>query len=170
MATKPRRKTAQAALALPSAQAMQAWLSVGEAYNLWDAVMTRRLAGLGLRVAEHEVLVNLLRAPGITQQALAQRCFVAKSGASMMLTRLEMQRLVERQADSVDARVRRLFLTPEGRALADKAQAVQMDVVSALVKGSSPGDLKFITAAMQRASALLANMLGAAAPRDKADA
>ena len=152
MATKPRRKTAQAALALPSAQAMQAWLSVGEAYNLWDAVMTRRLAGLGLglRVAEHEVLVNLLRAPGITQQALAQRCFVAKSGASMMLTRLEKQRLVERQADSVDARVRRLFLTPEGRALADKAQAVQMDVVSALVKGSSPGDLKFITAAMQR--------------------
>ena len=143
---------------------MQSWLSVGQAYNLWDAVMTQRLAALGLRVAEHEVLVNLLRAPGITQQALAQRCFVAKSGASMMVTRLERLQWVERQADAVDARVRRLFLTPAGRALAEASQGVQMEVVSAMVKGSSAGDLKFITTAMQRASALLENMLRSPAP------
>ena len=64
-----------------------AWLSVVRVYNLCDAAMATRLAPLGLRVGEHEVLANLLRAPGITQQELAKRCFVAKSGISMMLTR-----------------------------------------------------------------------------------
>jgi DNA-binding MarR family transcriptional regulator len=46
---------------------------------------------LSLRVTEHEVLANLALMPGMTQQALATRCFVAKSGISMLLTRLEEQ-------------------------------------------------------------------------------
>ena len=55
------------------AAATLAWLSVVRVYNLCDAAMTARLAELGLRVGEHEVLANLLRTPGMTQQELAKR-------------------------------------------------------------------------------------------------
>jgi DNA-binding MarR family transcriptional regulator len=144
---------------VPSAAATQSWLAVVRAYHLCDAAMAQRLAGIGLRVAEHEVLLNLLLAPGITQQQLAQRCFVAKSGASMLVTRLEQAGWLQRQADAVDARVRRLFLTPAGDALATQGQAIQHEVIAAMVKGSSPADLKSMTEAMQRASLALESLL-----------
>lgn len=68
---------------------MRSWLSVVNAYHLCDALMTRRLAELGVRTPEHEILANLRRAPGITQQVLASRCFSAKSHISALLTLLE---------------------------------------------------------------------------------
>jgi len=133
----------------------QSWLAVVRAYNLCDAVMAARLAALGVRVAEHEVLANLATAPGITQQALAQRCFVAKSGVSMLLTQMEGRGWVRREADAADARVKRLQLTPAGQALAAQSLQVQAQVVVAMVAGSSEAELELVTAVMQRVSAQL---------------
>lgn len=141
-----------------SAAAFQSWLAVARAYNLCDAVLTERLASLGVRMADHEVLVNLHRAPGITQQQLAQRCFVAKSGVSMLVTRMEGEGLLRREADPGDARMRRLSLTAEGEALAARALQVQGEVLAAMVAGSSLAELAVITQAMQRASEALASM------------
>ncbi len=133
----------------------QSWLAVVRAYNLCDAVMTARLAVLGVRVAEHEVLANLATAPGITQQTLAARCFVAKSGVSMLLTQLEARGWVRREADAADARVKRLQLTPAGQALAAQTLQVQSQVVAAMVAGASEAELELVTAVMQRVSAQL---------------
>ena len=133
----------------------QSWLAVVRAYNLCDAVMTARLAALGVRVAEHEVLANLATAPGITQQALAARCFVAKSGVSMLLSQMEARGWVRREADAADARVKRLQLTPAGQALAAQTMQVQAQVVVAMVAGSSEAELELVTAVMQRVSAQL---------------
>ncbi|MET0335708.1 MAG: MarR family winged helix-turn-helix transcriptional regulator, partial [Rhizobacter sp.] len=97
-----------------------AWLSVVRAYHLCDAVMSTRLARLGVKVAEHEVLANLSTAPGISQQTLAARSFTAKSHTSMLLRQMEAQGLVRREASVVDARAKCLYLTPAGEALARK--------------------------------------------------
>ena len=145
--------------ALESATA--SWLAVVRAYNLCDAALTQQLAPLGLRIGEHEVLANLHRVPQLTQQQLAERCFVAKSGVSMLVTKMEAAGLVQRDADAVDARVKRLSLTTDGRRLAVAAQKVQIDVVSAMVAGTSARDLKIIGAAMRRASQALEQMLQA---------
>ena len=142
------------------ALATQSWLSVVRAYHLCDAVLTQRLAALGPKLGEHEVLVNLFREPGITQQQLAQRCFSAKSGVSMLVTRMEEDRLLRREADPVDARVRRLSLTTRGEALAAKALAIQAEVVQGMVAGASEAELVHIMEAMQRASVALVAMRG----------
>ena len=126
-----------------------AWLAVVRAYNLCDAVMTQRLAVLGLRVGEHEVLATLATAPGLTQQALAARCFVAKSGVSMLLTQMEAQGLVTREVDAEDARVRRLFLTREGLALAQQTLKVQGEVIAAMVAGFTEADKATVTRVME---------------------
>ncbi|WP_298833576.1 MarR family transcriptional regulator [uncultured Piscinibacter sp.] len=136
----------------PSPHGTQAWLAVVRAYNLCDAVMTARLAALGVRITEHEVLANLASAPGITQQTLAARCFVAKSGVSMLLTQMESRGWVRREADSADARVRRLHLTPAGLALAGQTLQVQSEVVAAMVAGATDAELEQVTASMQRVS------------------
>ena len=136
----------------PSPHGTQSWLAVVRAYNLCDAVMSARLAELGLRIGEHEVLATLATVPGITQQDLAARCFVAKSGVSMLLTQMEGKALVVREADASDARVRRLFLTPAGQALAAKTLKIQADVISAMVEGASEAEMATVANAMQRVS------------------
>jgi len=93
--------TRKASRAASSPHGTRTWLAVVRAYNLCDAAMSARLAELGLRVGEHEVLATLATAPGITQQALAARCFVAKSGVSMLLA----QRSLKVQSEVVSAMV-----------------------------------------------------------------
>ena len=153
----PTQKTQRKQL---SPDTMQSWLSVVRVYHLCDAVLSQRLGALGLKLPEHELLVNLLRHPGLTQQQLAQRCFVAKSGISMLVTRMVDAGRVQREADGVDARVWRLVLTPEGRALAERAQQVQAGVIAEMTQASSPAEQKVIAAAMERASVTLEGMLG----------
>ena len=152
------RLSATAPKSSAASDATQTWLSVVRAYNLCDAVMSQRLAELGLRVPEHEVLANLLRQPGITQQQLAERCFVAKSGISMLVTRMAQAGLVQREADPGDARVRCLSLTAAGLALAMQTQKIQNQVVAAMAAQVSPAELQLIASAMQRTCVALAQL------------
>jgi len=135
-----------------------AWLAAVRAYNLCEAVMTARLAAIGLRVGEHEVLATLASTPGITQQALAARCFVAKSGVSMLVAQMEKQGWVQRESDSADARVKRLSLTEAGMAVARQTLQVQAEVVSAMVASASEADMEVVTRVMDRASEALEAM------------
>ena len=133
----------------------QSWLAAVRAYNLCDAVMTARLAEFGLRLGEHEVLANLATWPGLTQQELAARCFVAKSGVSMLLTQMEGKALVLRQSDAADARAKRLFLTPAGLALATRTLKIQSEVVAVMVEGATDAELATVTDVMLRVAARL---------------
>ncbi len=154
----------------------QTWLAVVRAYNLCDAVMSARLAELGLRVAEHEVLANLATAPGMTQQELAARCFVAKSGVSMLLAQMEAQGLVLREADGDDARVKRLLLTAAGQALAARTLKIQSEVVAVMVDGATEAELASVADIMLRVSGRLEALRSAlgtaatAAPRARRSA
>lgn len=145
----------------------RAWLSVVQAYNLCEVVMTSRLAALGVRVGEHEVLANLATSPGMTQQQLSARCFVAKSGVSMLLTQMESQALVRREVDEADARVRRLYLTPDGEQLARATMGIQSEVVTAMVSSASTAELELVTNMMLKVSATLEAMRAEPALRKK---
>lgn len=141
-----------------------AWLSAVRAYNLCEAVMTARLAAIGLRVGEHEVLATVATTPGITQQALAARCFVAKSGISMLIAHMESLGWVLRDSDAADARVKRLSLTPAGLAMAQQSLQVQADVVLAMVGDAPDADLATVTRVMDIASEALETLRAAPPP------
>lgn len=139
--------------------AVRSWLSVVRAYNQCDALMAQRLAVLGVRTAEHEVLANLLRDPGITQQTLAARCFSAKSHISGLLTQLEERSLVRRDADPADARAKRLSLTRSGEALARRTRAVQAEIVAMMAQALPERDLAQVERSMKRLSFVLDQQL-----------
>lgn len=131
---------------------VRSWLAVVRAYHLCAAVMSQRLAVLGVPMAEHEILANLLREPGISQQTLAARCFSAKSHVSTLLAGMEERELVRREADPADARAKRLSLTRKGEALARKTQKVQAEIVQAMSEALTPAEMAQVEDAMARVS------------------
>jgi DNA-binding MarR family transcriptional regulator len=138
---------------------MRPWLSIARTFYLCDALMARRLGALGVRTAEHEILVNLRRDPGIAQQTLARRCFSAKSHISSLLTALEERGWVSRESDPSDARAKQLFLTTAGERMAARTAAVQAEVAAEMAESVSPRALADVTTAMVRISARLQGML-----------
>ncbi|HYE40164.1 MAG TPA: MarR family transcriptional regulator [Ramlibacter sp.] len=138
---------------------VRTWLSVVRAYHLCEAVMSSRLAELGVRLGEHEILGNLSSKPGMTQQMLASRCFTAKSHMSALVGQLETRGLVRREPDPKDARAKQLFLTRAGEALARRTGAVQAQVVEAMAASVSPDEMALIDAAMARVSERLEKLL-----------
>jgi DNA-binding MarR family transcriptional regulator len=137
----------------------QAWLSTVRAYNLCETVISRRLADIQLRVGDLEVLATLATTPKLSQRELAARCFITKSGVSMLLTQMEERGLVIRAADAGDARAKRLTLTSDGTRLAAQAMKIQAEVVNAMVAGLSEQELADINRVMNRVSAQLEELL-----------
>jgi DNA-binding MarR family transcriptional regulator len=142
--------------------AVRSWLSVVRAYNQCDALMARRFAALGVRTAEHEVLANLRRDPGLSQQVLAARCFTAKSHVSGLLSDLEQRGWVRREPDPADARAKRLHLTAEGARVAECTARAQAEVVALMTAGYSAADLEQVRAVMATVSERLQQALDAA--------
>lgn len=137
---------------LSQSRGRKAWLAVVRAYLVCDAVLAERLAAVGVRVGEHEVLINLARTPGMTQQELAQHSFSAKSGTSMLLAHMEKQGLLNRKADASDARVKRVYLTKKGAVMAGKSIKIQAELVDGMTHTFSDEELQVIEHAMQRSS------------------
>lgn len=160
---KTAKSVVRAASAPPAVDgtAVRSWLSVVHAYHLCDALMARRLGEVGVRTPEHEILANLRRDPGITQQLLASRCFSAKSHISTLLTLLEGRGWVRREPDPADARAKRLYLSAEGERVAARTAAVQAEVVAAMIDGESAASLEAVAEAMRRVSDRLKAQLDA---------
>ncbi len=139
--------------------AIRSWLSVVRAYHLCDALMARRLAVLGVKVAEHEIIANLRRDPGLTQQLLAQRCFSAKSHISALLTSLEERGWVRREPDPADARAKRLYLEPAGARIAERTVAVQAGIIAVMSEAVPAKTMLQVTGAMRALSTRLQALL-----------
>ena len=75
------------------------------------------LARVGLYVGQEWILLRLREQEGMTQSELAEACAVEGPTISKGLQRMERAGLVARRADTVDARVSRVYLTDQGRAV-----------------------------------------------------
>ena len=113
-------------------------------------MFTEALAPLGIQLAHYDVLANVFHAPGLTQQALAEKLFVGRSAMSMLLPELERRVLITRQSDETDRRVRRLWLTPEGETLTRKAMAVHVERIEAMMTVLSDAECDLVGTLMRR--------------------
>lgn len=107
----------------------KSWVAVARACQLMQTVLTRELAGLDIKPPHLDILVNLYRFEGISQQELAHKLLVGRSNMSMTLPQMEKRGLIERRGDQKDKRVLRLHLTQEGRAVAEEAMAIQTALI-----------------------------------------
>jgi DNA-binding MarR family transcriptional regulator len=133
------------------------WIAVARVHALWKKAFTEALAPLGIQLAHYDVLANIFHAPGLTQQALAEKLFVGRSAMSMLLPELERRELILRQGDETDRRVRRLWLTAEGEALTRKAMAIHVARIEAMMEVLSDAECDQVGAMMRRIAKALEN-------------
>lgn len=112
------------------------WVAVGRACQLMQLTLARNMAHLDIKPPHLDILLNLYRREGISQQELARKLLVGRSNMSMLLPQLEKRGLIERRGDGNDKRVLRLFLTPEGKEITEKAMEIQIALID-MVMGST---------------------------------
>ena len=112
-------------------RAIRVWFRFLRLESRIQSAVAERLRAIGLSVPQCDVLTTLTEAEGISQQELAQRLYVTKGNISGLLDRLERAGLVERRSIAADRRQYAIYLTPEGRAAAGQAIAVQHALIAA---------------------------------------
>src|ERR1700679_4156883 len=80
----------------------------------------RELAPLGITRSQWWVLAFISRKDGLPQSQLANELDVGKVALGALIDRLETSGFVVRQADPVDRRVKRVYLTRQGRGFLEK--------------------------------------------------
>lgn len=113
------------------------WIAVARACQLMQLTLARNIAHLEIKPPHLDILINLYRREGISQQELARKLLVGRSNMSMLLPQLEKRGLIERRADTRDKRVLRLHLTQEGKAVTEAAMKIQTELIDSVMATAS---------------------------------
>lgn len=112
-----------------------AWQRLTRSHQQISRREREALAPYNLTTAQFDILSQLSRNPGLSQQALAGRLLVTKGNICGLIDRLETAGLVERQDTPDDRRSYQLFLTPNGKALFEQAvPALEQELTSIFSK------------------------------------
>jgi len=122
--------------------AMRVWFRLIRLESRLGAAVGERLREINLSVPQCDVLTTLTEAEGVSQQALAQRLYVTKGNISGLLDRLETAGLVERRSTAADRRSYEIHLTPAGREAAERAIAIQHELIRATFGRMAAQDLE----------------------------
>lgn len=95
------------------------------------------LGTVGVYVGQEWILFRLLEKEGVTPSELAECCDVEVPTMSKALQRMEQSGVILRRQDGTDARISRIYLTDEGRALCHKVEALWLDLERQTVAGLS---------------------------------
>lgn len=123
------------------ADAARVWFRLLRLQTRINLAITERVRALGLSVPQCDVLTTLTEREGLSQQELAERLYVTKGNISGLIDRLEAAKLVERRSLESDKRSHAIYLTPQGRDLAEQGIAAQRRFVLDTLGRMAPDDL-----------------------------
>jgi MarR family transcriptional regulator, organic hydroperoxide resistance regulator len=103
----------------------KAYLSFHRRANAW-------MLDHGVTADQFVLLTVVAREPGITQITIVERTSSDPNTVAAVLRRLEQRRLVRRETDAGDRRVRCVFLTAEGRRVQRRVAKEAEPVLAAL--------------------------------------
>jgi DNA-binding MarR family transcriptional regulator len=133
----------------------RSWIAVARACQLMQQSLGRALAHLDIKTPHLDILINLFRFEGISQQELARKLLVGRSNMSMLLPQMEKRGLIERRGDRHDKRVLRLYLTEEGRRVTLEAMAIQTDLIDRMLSDAPIEECELMATHMERVIGLL---------------
>jgi hypothetical protein len=110
------------------------------------AEIGQTLRQIGLSIPQFDVLSTLTAREGISQTDLAARLSVTKGNISGLVDRLVEAGLVERRNAPGDRRSNAVFLTPEGRKVAEEGIRLQQAFVAETLGKLQPADLAVLDA------------------------
>lgn len=126
------------------------WIAVARACQVMGQTLARELQPLDIKPPHLDILINLYRNPGISQQDLADKLLVGRSNLSMLLPQMEKRGMLIRRGDPNDRRVLRLELTAEGTELTEQAIAIQSALIDRTMKTASAEECNLVGGVMNR--------------------
>lgn len=96
-------------------------------HQLAVARFTADMDNLGLTPIQWSALLTTFQRPGLDQITLSREIYIDTSTIAGVLDRLESRGLLQRKASPEDRRVRLLYVTAEGRALLQEANAAVLN-------------------------------------------
>ena len=119
-----------------------------------EAAMKERLDSLDLEFRFFTTLMQLLAEDGQSQRVLGARLNLPEYQVSRNLDAMAKQGLVERRPDAENRRVMQVFLTDEGRALANRLPPMINELNAELLSSLSRTEQKTLISMLQRVLAL----------------
>ena len=116
----------------------------------YNATLRHDLRKRGLTVPQVRALAVLSVADGITINDLSVFTVIEQSTMSRTVDALEAQRLVRRETGETDSRVRKVFLTDEGRAGFNRAWPAMHDAFEAMFSGIDDAEYAALIATLQK--------------------
>tara|TARA_R110002126_G_scaffold291724_1_gene455920 strand:+ start:27288 stop:27746 length:459 start_codon:yes stop_codon:yes gene_type:complete len=126
------------------------WIAVARASQLIHQRLAKALVPLDIKVPHLDILANIYRFEGISQQDLADKLLVGRSNISMLLPQIEKRGLMERRRDESDKRVLRLYLTEQGRDVTGKALAIEVDLIEHVMSTTGMEECNRVGETMKR--------------------
>jgi DNA-binding MarR family transcriptional regulator len=123
---------------------------ISDTARLLRTVFDRRVRALGLTRAQWLVLTRLHRRPGSSQSELAEMMEVEKATAGRHLDRLERKGWIERRADKIDRRIKRIYLTQEAERVHRRMWRVAEDTVEDALHDLSAAEAAALLDLMRR--------------------
>ena len=108
--------------------------------RLLRKLFDQKMGTLGLSRAQWRLIVNLRRREGLSQSELADLLEIEKPTLVGLIDRMEETGWVERRADPVDRRVKRIFLVPDAARLDELGEAAEGTLGEAL-DGIDPAEV-----------------------------
>ena len=127
----------------------RAWKALLDLMHSQKSAMSARFAELDLTMQSAHAL-HVLPPEGMTMRALAGELSCDASNATGLVDRLESRGLIERRNDEHDRRIKRVHLTPAGRRMRERAEAVFFTAPPAIAALSTE-DQRTLRAILERA-------------------
>jgi MarR family transcriptional regulator, transcriptional regulator for hemolysin len=156
--------TKMVARALSGAQDSEDW-AIRLGFYIHDASRLRRivfdtaLRPLGVTRSQARVIAYLSRQEGMAQSDLASQLDLGKVALGGLVDRLESTGLVERRADEEDRRVKRIYLTVEGRKVVSRMRKIATAANADILSGISPEDVQLTAETLKAIKANLLKMV-----------
>jgi len=124
---------------------------VGDCYRLHGTTLDRQLRqnGLELSRSQWRVIGHLSRTNGLTQTQLAELLDIERAPLGTLIDKLECAKLVERQADASDRRLKRVFITPAGLSMLPTIIETAAEITAEITQGLSEKQLTALIDGLQ---------------------
>jgi MarR family transcriptional regulator for hemolysin len=129
----------------------------------------RELAPLGITRSQWWVLAFISRKDGLPQTQLANELDVGKVAVGALINRLEQSGFVLRQADPVDGRIKRVYVTKQARSFLAKLRKETDKFNARIVEGIDRTNLEATSDALLAMKRNLLAMSEGEAPLEMAD-
>lgn len=126
------------------------WVAVGRACQAVERALSQAIAPLELKTAHLDMMMNIHRHPGMSQQELANKLLVGRSNITMLLPQMEKRGLVLREVDKRDKRVLRLHLTDAGEKVLAEALKHYVELVDQIMADTPADECDIVGTAMNQ--------------------